>query len=89
MRAVLLSRSAISALDALPPKERRRVANGLKALGADPITPRSGCDVKKLEGGEPAKYRLRVGDWRAVYVVDTAEVRVIEIFRRGRGYRIE
>lgn len=89
MRQVLISQSALSALNELPAKERRRVVRGLEALGEDPFTPRSGCDVKKLEAGDPPKWRLRVGEWRAVYVVEPREVRVIEIFRRGRGYRIE
>ena len=89
MRRVLISRPALSQLDELPSKERRRVVRGLEALGTDPFTPRSGCDVKKLEGGDPAKYRLRVGEWRAVYVVIEDEIRIISIFRRGQGYRIE
>lgn len=89
MRRVLVSRPALSQLDALPSKERRRVVRGLEALGEDPFTPRSGCDIKKLEGGEPPKYRLRVGEWRAVYAVTPSEVRVLQVFRRGHGYRIE
>src|SRR2546428_11675717 len=32
-------------------------------------------------------YRLRVGDFRVVYVVEERPVKVTEIFRRGRGYR--
>jgi mRNA interferase RelE/StbE len=89
MRQVLVSRPALAQLDELPSKERRRVVRGLEALGEDPFTPRSGCDIKKLEVGTPPKYRLRVGEWRAVYVVEPAEVRAISIFRRGQGYRIE
>lgn len=32
-------------------------------------------------------YRLRVSDFRAVYVVEERQIKVTEIFRRGRGYR--
>ncbi len=40
-----------------------------------------------IKGTEPVKYRLRVGDYRVVYIVVRSEVKVIEIFVRGRGYR--
>jgi len=65
------------------------VVNALSALGTDPFRPRPGCDIKKLEATDPEKCRLRVGDWRAVHLVTTDEVRVVEIFRRGRGYRLD
>lgn len=89
MRRVLVSETARKQLDDLPPKERRRLVKALGALGDDPFRPRSGADIKKLEGTDPPKYRLRVGDWRAVFWVGDDEVRVLEIFRRGRGYRLE
>jgi mRNA interferase RelE/StbE len=89
MRSVLVSQTARRQLDDLPPKERRRLVKALAELGEDPLRPRPGCDIRKLEATEPAKDRLRVGDWRAVYLVENEDVRVIEVFRRGRGYRLE
>ena len=89
MRQVLVSRTVRAQLDDLPSKERRRVVRALAALGENPLAPRPGCDIKKLEATEPAKYRLRVGDWRGVYSIEPEVVRVIELFRRGRGYRLE
>ena len=88
MRHVLVSQTASRQLNALPANERRRLVKGLRALEEDALRPRPGADIKKLEGTEPPKYRLRVGDWRAVYAVSDKEVRVLEIFRRGRGYRL-
>lgn len=88
MRQVLVSPTAAKQLDELPPKERRRLVRGLHALGEDPFRPRPGADIRKLEGIEPPKYRLRVGDWRVVYSVGEHEIHVFEIFRRGRGYAL-
>ena len=89
MRQVLISQTAKRQLEALQSKERRRVVKALLVLGEDPLRPRPGADIKKLEGTDPPKYRLRVGDWRAVFLVESREVRIIEVFRRGRGYRVE
>jgi mRNA interferase RelE/StbE len=89
MRQVLISQMAKRQLEALPSKERRRMVKALLVLGEDPLRPRPGADIKKLEGTNPPKYRLRLGDWRAVYLVESGEVRIIEVFRRGRGYRVD
>jgi mRNA-degrading endonuclease RelE of RelBE toxin-antitoxin system len=65
---------------------KKRVKKGLSELGEDPLTPRSKADIKILEGTDPVKRRLRVGDYRIIYLVDKRSVKVIEIFPRGRGY---
>jgi mRNA interferase RelE/StbE len=88
MRQVVVSPRAATQLDELSPKERRRVVTALHALAQDPFRPRPGADIKKLEGTEPPKYRLRVGDLRAVFAVDEAKVYVLELFKRNRGYRL-
>lgn len=43
-------------------------------------------DVKRLDGdpGQPM-YRLRVGEWRLAFTVDSAVV-VLRIFHRSEGY---
>ena len=86
MRQVLISQTAKRQLEALQSKERRRVVKALLVLGEDPLRPRPGADIKKLEGTDPPKYRLRVGDLRVVYAVGEHEIHVFEIFRRRRGY---
>ena len=60
--------------------------NRLKALASEPFAVHS--NVKPLRG-EPNAFRLRQGDWRALYRVDRAaqEVRVYVIETRGRAYR--
>jgi mRNA interferase RelE/StbE len=88
-RRVPVSQTARKALEAMPAKEKRRVTDALAALGHDATHPRPKVDIKPLEGTHPAKWRLRVGPWRAVYRVEGDEVLVLEVFRRGRGYRVE
>ncbi len=40
-----------------------------------------------IEGTEPRKYRLRIGEYRAIYAVVGRGVKIVEVFIRGRGYR--
>ena len=84
---VLLSETAVKYLRRLEQADRERVVKGLRSLGEDPFKGRPGTDIKPLAGTTPQKYRLRVGDYRAVYVVEGEDVKVIEVFQRGRGYR--
>ncbi len=83
---VTLSETAVRQLRKLETAERGRIARALRALEADPFRPRPKADIRALEGTDPKKYRLRVGDYRAVYAVVGSEVKVLEIFARGRGY---
>ena len=73
-------------LDSLQPKERKRCYGSLKLLEKDPYTSRSNCDIKKIRGREKVAYRLRVGDYRFLYIIKGKEVFVKKGFMRGRGY---
>lgn len=84
---VSLSETAVRQLRKLPQEAQRRVVKGLRGLEEDPFRPRPRADIRPIEGTDPRKYRLRVGDYRAVYAVVGKEARVLEIFARGRGYR--
>lgn len=84
---VLLSGTAARQLRKLPKRERDRIVKVLVSLKEDPLTPRPGADIRVLEGTDPKKHRLRVGPYRVIYAVIGTDVRVIEVFRRGRGYR--
>lgn len=72
----------------LDPRQRERLRIRGGNLEADPFRPRPKADIKNCGKHHGVIfYRLRVGDFRAVYVVERDEVKVSEIFRRGRGYR--
>ena len=77
--------SFIRELDA---RQRERLRSRLEELEVDPFRPRPKADIKNCGKHHGVIfYRLRVGDLRALYVVERDEVKVTEIFRRGRGYR--
>ena len=71
-------------LASLDPPTRRRIARRIEALGTDPRPP----GAEMLKGGE-GELRIRVGDWRVIYVVrdDELLVLVVKIGHRGDIYR--
>ena len=84
---VTLSETAVRQLRKLAKGERDRIARALRVLEADPFRARPKADIRILEGTEPRKYRIRIGEYRAVYAVAGSDVKIVEVFTRGRGYR--
>ena len=85
MKIVFL-KSAVKRLMDLPPRQRAALMMRLTAIAADPFAPHA--NVKALKG-EADAFRLRLGDWRAVYRLDHAagEMRVGPIEPRGSVYQ--
>jgi mRNA interferase RelE/StbE len=81
--AVELKPSARKELESLPDTVLARVVSKLDTLKGDP-TP-AGC--KKLKGYKD-HWRIRIGDWRVVYIVDDAGrlVSVTRIAHRREVY---
>ncbi len=84
---VTLSETTVRQLGRLGKAERDRIVRGLTALEDDAFRPRPKAGIRVLEGTDPKKYRVRIGDYRAVYTVVGSAVKIIEVFARGRGYR--
>jgi len=80
---------AVKFLRELDADTKDRIKLALKNLENDPFRNRPKADIKKLEGtkGRENLYRLRIGDYRAVYAVEGNTVWVTEIFLRRKGYR--
>ena len=74
---VTIESSAAKTLIKINRADQRRISEKIKALGADPRP--NGC--VKLTGAEDA-YRIRVGEYRVVYLIEDA-IRVITITRIG------
>ena len=84
---VLISETAQKQLYELDLKFAENIKLSLKELGANPFRSRSGADIKKLKGSrKPEMYRLRIGNFRAIYAVIGNDVKVTEIIKRGKGY---
>jgi len=71
-------------LTSLDRPTQRRVAHRIEALGSAPRPP----GAEALKGGQ-GELRVRIGDWRIIYMVHDAEllVLVIKISHRGDLYR--
>ena len=82
--AVLVKPSARKELEALPDNVLARVVRKLEALGHAPRP--AGC--KKLKGYKD-QWRVRVGDWRVVYIIDDKAkvVSVTRIAHRSQVYQ--
>jgi mRNA interferase RelE/StbE len=80
---VLIKPSAVKELEAVPAKDRRKLAAKIEALAGDARPQGS----EKLSGQE--RYRLRQGDYRVVYAIDDAHqtVLVVKIGNRRDIYR--
>lgn len=80
---ILLEGRAEKDLDKLENELRRRIIARLFALKQEP-RPQG---AKKLEGSKSA-WRIRVGDWRAIYEINDKikEVKVYRIKHRSEGY---
>lgn len=80
------SNRARRAFRRLPPRINAQIRARLREIAADPFARHAG--VMRLQGVENG-FRLRIGDWRALYVVNEAEatVDVEDIAPRGQVYR--
>ena len=78
---------AMAVLRSMPPGPRKRLRAALQSLATDPSGRSNGLDVKRLRTpGQPPAFRLRVGDWRAVWLLRRQSVDVIRILHRSEGY---
>ncbi len=74
---VLLSQTVVSQLSLLNTTQKKRVKDALAELKDDSFRRRSVSDIKKLvTPDEPPLYRLRIGDYRAIFFVVENEVKV-------------
>lgn len=84
---VMLSPDVRKYLDGLDAKRVKNIKKHLKELEDDPFKPRSTSDIDVIEGsGIPLMYRLRMGNFRAVYFVDETDraVYVTDLFPKKR-----
>ncbi len=79
-----ISRDAAKSLGAIQKRDRERIYERLEQLSADPF---GMSGVKKLQGQD--NYRLRVGDYRVLYLVENEDlvILVVAIGHRREIYR--
>ena len=86
--AVKLHRQVVKTLSKLNHDIRSKIMRGLHILETDPFEARAGADIARLRGtrGRQDLFRLRIGDYRAIYAVEGKVVYETDLFHRGRGY---
>ncbi|MGC1120704.1 MAG: type II toxin-antitoxin system RelE/ParE family toxin [Candidatus Methanofastidiosia archaeon] len=87
MYTILVSKTFLKQFTDLENRLQEKIKFTLKNLENDPFKSHSGADIKKLSHTRPTKYRLRVGDYRIIYIVENKTVKVLEVFKRGKGYK--
>jgi mRNA interferase RelE/StbE len=82
---VQLHPHTVKFLNALDAETKERIKEGLGKLKSNPLD----NDVKKLKGtkGKQDLYRLRIGDYRAIFSIEDDVVYVLEIIPREHGYK--
>jgi mRNA interferase RelE/StbE len=87
---VRLHPSVVKFLGELDERTKNRIKAALRQLEQDQYRSRPMADIKRLKGTKRRHdlFRLRVGDYRAIYAVEGKVVWVTEIFLRGMGYRV-
>lgn len=81
---VQYSPAALRGLKSVPPDIRQQIVTAVDGLADDP-RPRG---TTPLKGGLRGLRRLRLGDYRACYLVDdeTRRVRVVQVGHRSKAY---
>ncbi len=84
---VELSKSCLKILERLEKTTSSRILNRLENL-EEVENPLRHKDVRALEGKLKGFYRLRVGEYRVIFELDSEERRigVLAIVPRGKGY---
>lgn len=78
-----LRKAALKHLQRMPKKQADAMVAALKKLAEKPD--RADLDIRPLTG-EPG-FRLRIGKWRAVYLIDGEAIIVLRIRPRGDAYK--
>jgi mRNA interferase RelE/StbE len=84
---LVIERAAMRRLGDLPKPARAALLGRLRLIAADPFAKHA--NVERYKGAERGSFRLRQGQWRAIYQIDRAaqEIRVQTIDTRGGVYR--
>ncbi len=81
----MITKEASRRLRNMPNKAERTIIGKIDGLAADPFAPNNNVIALKATDG----FRLRVGDWRVLYTLDTeaGTMTIAAIVPRGEAYR--
>ncbi len=81
--ALIIPPRVLAQFVAMPRADAKRLHEKLKRIAADPRTSRPAA---KPLVGRPGVFRVRQGDWRAVYSVESGDVIVDRVGNRKEVY---
>ena len=81
----MITKEASRRLRGMPNNVARTIVGKIDGLAANPFAPNKNLIALKAVGG----FRLRVGDWRVLYTLDTGArtMTIAAIVPRGGAYR--
>lgn len=82
MKSLVYMPQAVKALRRMPINTATRIRDKIEQYVADPASQAN--NVKRLQGRQG--YRLRMGDWRALFNEDGVVVQITDIAPRGGAY---
>lgn len=82
-REVVFTRAAARSLNRIPANAEALIRDKLRQFAADPTTLAN--NVKALRG-EGERYRLRVGDWRAIFTIEADRIIIHAVGPRSSIY---
>ena len=83
---IQLTKPAAADLDAIPAAIRKLVLAGIRHLEQNPFA--DGSSKKKLKGFPFPVYRLRTGDFRAIYRINQDTVTILRVINRKELERV-
>jgi len=85
-KQILLSRTANKEYGKLQKSRRDQIKTAFHRLSKPELRYR--LDVKRLKGvgGREDIFRLRVGEYRIIFLEDEKSVKITEIVHQGKGY---
>lgn len=80
MRKIIYLKNAYNTLSVYDKDTRKRIIEGVEGIPQG--------DIKKLQGEKyPPLYRLRVGKYRIIYLIEQDEIVIVKIDTRGDIYK--
>ena len=82
--SITISKQARKQLRDIPRKDRLRISGAIELLGDNPIPPKA-LKLTNRDG-----YRLRVGDYRIIYILNSNRliILIINIAHRSAAYQL-
>jgi len=85
---VLVEENAMKFLNSLDKRRRENIKEALRLLKTSPYPGQGSGDKKEIKGASKSAYRMRIGDYRAFYVIEENKIiKVTEIMTAEAAHK--